>query len=35
VKTVHPKDLRDKANHAALTKVLQYYGQDWLNVSKS
>ncbi|KAK1626116.1 hypothetical protein QYE76_000431, partial [Lolium multiflorum] len=27
-KTVHPKDLRDKANHAALTKVLEYYGQD-------
>ncbi|KAM0839335.1 hypothetical protein ACQ4PT_060403 [Festuca glaucescens] len=28
VKTVHPKDLRDKANHAGLTKVLEYYGQD-------
>jgi hypothetical protein len=28
VKEVHPKDLRDKANHAVLTKVLEYYGQD-------
>ncbi|XP_071677085.1 uncharacterized protein [Lolium perenne] len=28
VKEVHPKDLRDKANHAALRKVLEYYGQD-------
>jgi hypothetical protein len=32
---VHPKDLRDKANHAALRKVLEYYGQDWLNAWKS
>nr|XP_051220085.1 uncharacterized protein LOC127337182 [Lolium perenne] len=28
VKEVHPKDLRDKANHAALRKVLEYYGHD-------
>nr|XP_051197113.1 uncharacterized protein LOC127310481 [Lolium perenne] len=28
VKEVHPKDLRDKANHAAPRKVLEYYGQD-------
>ncbi|KAM0821489.1 hypothetical protein ACQ4PT_072176 [Festuca glaucescens] len=27
-KTVKPKDRRDKANHAALVKVLEYYGQD-------
>ncbi|KAM0916553.1 hypothetical protein ACQ4PT_010103 [Festuca glaucescens] len=27
-KTVKPKDRRDKANHAALIKVLEYYGRD-------
>jgi hypothetical protein len=27
-KEVKPKNLRDKANHAALIKVLEYFGQD-------
>ncbi|KAM0836031.1 hypothetical protein ACQ4PT_062577 [Festuca glaucescens] len=27
-KTVKPNDLHDKANHAALIKVLEYFGQD-------